>query len=71
MVDARLTQHLTRLDKRIKYPWRTLKVGRSFPIPREVKLKTMYQMASRTGRLLGKKFACRATDDGPRVFRIN
>lgn len=50
------------------YPWKDMAVGDSFK-PENTPIRTMYTMACRAGKLYGKKFAVRSTENGYRVWR--
>lgn len=53
-----------------KYPWRKMNIGDSFFVPvNEVKLSSLYTMASHAGGYHNKKFTVRKVTDGFRVWR--
>jgi len=51
-----------------KYPWNSLAVGDSFLVT--VKIGVISSAAGRASKRLGRKFSCRTTDEGIRVWRI-
>lgn len=55
--------------QRSKYPWATMAVGESF-LMTDVQPASAYSMAWANGRLLGRKFTTRKTNQGIRVWRM-
>ena len=51
-----------------KYPWESMEIGDSFLAT--VTLSTMSSVANRAAKRTGRKFSCRTTKDGIRVWRI-
>lgn len=52
-----------------KYPWDSLDIGSSFLVA-NIKLSTISSVANRAAKRLGRKFSCRTTDEGIRVWRV-